>query len=36
VLKPFKADSFAAIGDDSYNVVRELGPLLKIDLAKYQ
>jgi phosphonate transport system substrate-binding protein len=36
VLKPFKADAFAAITDDSYNVVRELGPLLKIDIAKFQ
>lgn len=36
VLKPFKADAFAAISDDRYDVVRELGPLLKIDLAKFQ
>lgn len=36
VLKPFKAEGFDAIADSDYDVVRELGPLLKIDLAKFQ
>jgi phosphonate transport system substrate-binding protein len=36
VLKPFKADGFDSITDKHYDVVRSLGPLLKIDLAKYQ
>ena len=36
VLKPFKAEGFDAIGDGHYDVVRNLGPLLKIDLAKFQ
>jgi len=36
VLKPFKAEGFDVITDSDYNVVRELGPLLKIDLAKFQ
>lgn len=35
VLKPFKADAFASITDKDYDVVRELGTLLKIDLAKF-
>ena len=36
VLKPFKADGFEPISDQQYDVVRNLGPLLKIDLAKFQ
>jgi phosphonate transport system substrate-binding protein len=36
VLKPFKADGFDAITDQQYDVVRNLGYLLKIDLAKFQ
>lgn len=36
VLKPFKAEGFDAIGDGHYDVVRNLGHLLKIDLAKFQ
>ena len=36
VLKAFKADGFEAITDRQYDVVRNLGPLLKIDLAKFQ
>ena len=36
VLKPFKAEAFAPITDQQYDVVRDLGPLLKIDLAKFQ
>lgn len=36
VLKAFKADGFDAISDQQYDVVRNLGHLLKIDLAKFQ
>ena len=36
VLKPFKADGFDVITDKNYDVVRDLGYLLKIDLAKFQ
>lgn len=36
VLKSFKAEGFDAITDRDYDVVRNLGPLLKIDLAKFQ
>lgn len=36
ILKPFKAEGFDAITDKHYDVVRALGPLLKIDLAKFQ
>jgi phosphonate transport system substrate-binding protein len=36
VLKAFKADGFDAITDRQYDVVRNLGHLLKIDLAKFQ
>ncbi|MGE0313609.1 MAG: phosphate/phosphite/phosphonate ABC transporter substrate-binding protein [Lautropia sp.] len=36
VLKPFKAEAFEPITDRQYDVVRNLGPLLKIDLAKFQ
>ncbi|MDY0146808.1 MAG: phosphate/phosphite/phosphonate ABC transporter substrate-binding protein [Halothiobacillus sp.] len=35
VLKPFKADAFAAVTDKDYDVVRELGSLLHIDLSKF-
>ncbi|OIR08533.1 phosphate-import protein PhnD precursor [mine drainage metagenome] len=35
VLKPFKADGFETITDKDYDVVRNLGYLLKIDLASY-
>ncbi|MGQ9366069.1 phosphate/phosphite/phosphonate ABC transporter substrate-binding protein [Azospirillum sp. A39] len=34
VLKPFKADGFAAIDDGAYDVVRELASLLKLDLTR--
>jgi phosphonate transport system substrate-binding protein len=36
VLKAFKAEGFDVITDQHYDVVRALGPLLKIDLAKFQ
>lgn len=36
VLTPFKAEGFDAITDRHYDVVRNLGHLLKIDLAKFQ
>lgn len=36
VLKAFKAEGFDTIADADYNVVRDLGHLLKIDLAKFQ
>ena len=36
VLKAFKAEGFEVITDKHYDVVRNLGPLLKIDLAKFQ
>ena len=36
VLKPFKAEGFDVITDKDYDVVRNLGPLLKIDLVKFQ
>ncbi len=36
VLKAFKAEGFDAITDRDYDVVRNLGPLLRIDLAKFQ
>jgi phosphonate transport system substrate-binding protein len=35
VLKPFKADGFGPMSDKDYDVVRELGGLLKLDLAKF-
>lgn len=34
VLKPFKADGFAAIEDKDYNVVRDLGKILDLDFEK--
>jgi len=36
VLKAFKAEGFDVITDRHYDVVRNLGPLLRIDLAKFQ
>jgi phosphonate transport system substrate-binding protein len=36
VLKPFKAEGFDAITDRDYDVVRNLGHLLNIDLARFQ
>jgi phosphonate transport system substrate-binding protein len=33
VLKPFKADGFGPISDKEYDVVRNLGTLLKLDLS---
>lgn len=36
ILKPFKAEGFGPIADADYDVVRNLGPLLRIDLAKFQ
>lgn len=36
VLKSFKAQGFDVITDAHYDVVRNLGPLLRIDLAKFQ
>jgi len=35
VLKPFKADGFGPISDKEYDVVRNLGTLLKLDLSKF-
>lgn len=35
ILKPFKADGFDVITDKHYDVVRDLGYLLKIDLSKF-
>jgi phosphonate transport system substrate-binding protein len=34
VLKPFKAEGFGPITDKEYDVVRNLGSLLKLDLSK--
>ena len=34
LLKPFKADGFAAITDKDYNKVRDLANILNLDLAK--
>ncbi|WP_438971214.1 phosphate/phosphite/phosphonate ABC transporter substrate-binding protein [Methylophaga sp.] len=34
VLKSFKAEGFAAVTDADYDVIREMGALLKLDLAK--
>ena len=36
ILKPFKAEGFGPIADADYDVVRNLGHLLRIDLAKFQ
>lgn len=36
ILKPFKAEGFDSITDKHYDVIRNLGPLLKIDLARFQ
>lgn len=35
VLKSFKADGFGPIADKDYDVVRQLGSLLKLDLSKF-
>ncbi len=35
VLKPFKAEGFGAVTDKDYDVVRNLGSLLKLDLSKF-
>lgn len=35
VLKPFKAEGFGAISDKEYDVVRNLGGLLKLDFSKF-
>lgn len=35
VLKPFKADGFGPVTDKDYDVVRELGSLLKLDFSKF-
>jgi phosphonate transport system substrate-binding protein len=35
VLKPFKADGFGAVSDKDYDVVRNLGSLLKLDFFKF-
>jgi phosphonate transport system substrate-binding protein len=35
VLKSFKADGFGAISDKDYDVVRNLGGLLKLDFSKF-
>lgn len=35
VLKPFKADGFGPVSDRDYDVVRDLGSLLKLDLSKF-
>ena len=34
VLKPFKAEGFAAMSDQDYDVVRELAKILNLDLGK--
>lgn len=34
VLKNFKAEGFAAVTDKDYDVIRDMGTLLKLDLAK--
>ena len=35
VLKSFKADGFGPVSDKDYDVVRDLGGLLKLDLSKF-
>jgi phosphonate transport system substrate-binding protein len=35
VLKSFKADGFGPVSDKDYDVVRDLGSLLKLDLSKF-
>ena len=35
ILKPFKAEGFGAVTDKDYDVVRNLGSLLKLDLSKF-
>jgi phosphonate transport system substrate-binding protein len=36
VLKNFKAEGFAAMTDKDYDVIREMGRILRIDLASFQ
>ncbi len=35
VLKPFKADGFGPVTDKDYDIVRQLGSLLKLDLSTF-
>ena len=35
ILKPFKAEGFGAVTDKDYDVVHNLGSLLKLDLSKF-
>jgi phosphonate transport system substrate-binding protein len=35
ILKPLKADGFSAATDDDYDVIRELGTILNLDLSKF-
>lgn len=35
ILKPFKADGFGSVTDKDYDVVRNLGSLLKLDFSKF-
>jgi phosphonate transport system substrate-binding protein len=35
VLKPFKADGFGPISDADYNIIRDLGTLLNLDLTRF-
>jgi phosphonate transport system substrate-binding protein len=34
ILKPLKADGFASITDQDYDVIRDLAKILNLDLAK--
>ena len=35
ILKPFKAEGFGAVSDKDYDVVRNLGSLLKLDFSRF-
>ena len=35
ILKPFKAEGFGAVSDKDYDVVRNLGSLLKLDFSGF-
>ena len=35
VLRPFKAEGFGPVTDGDYDVVRDLGKLLNLDLSKF-
>lgn len=35
ILKPFKAEGFGAVNDKDYDVVRNLGSLLKLDFSRF-